>query len=557
MLSSLAIKNFAIVKELEVQWHAAMTTITGETGAGKSIAIDALSLALGERSDASAVRAGADKAEVVASFDISNLPAAQQWLEQHDLHTDEECILRRVISKEGRSRAYINGSPVPASQLKGLGNLLVSIHGQHAHQLLIKPEHQTTLLDEYAGNQTLLIRVTDAFRLWQKKRSEFNKLQQQQKDVSAQQQLLQYQVEELSEADIQADEFAYIEQEHQRLHHAQSLIADGQHALDILYQNDSGNAYSAVQSALSILHKSAAVDSNMQPSVDLLETALIQLDEGTSELRSYIEQIEVNPERLFEIEQRLNLFMDLSRKHQVLPENLHQHFQELAQELDQLGYNDDRLQQLEVEIEEAKQGYLEVAHQLSKKRYEYALELNEKITLSMADLNMAGAQFQIKLETDDTVMSAQGYDKVEFLVSANPGQPLQPLAKVASGGELSRISLAIQVIIAQRVTTPTLLFDEVDVGVSGPTATAVGKLMRKLSNNTQVICVTHLPQVACHGHQQQFVKKNTNEGHTQTHMVCLDNNGRINELARLLGGDLISDTTRANAQELLVTAQAA
>ena len=557
MLVSLTIKNFAIVKELEVQWHNAMTTITGETGAGKSIAIDALSLTLGERSDASAVRAGADKAEVVASFDVSKLPAAKTWLEQHDLHTDEDCILHRVISKEGRSRAYINGSPVPAAQLKSLGGLLVSIHGQHAHQLLIKPEHQTTLLDEYAGNNALLSKVNDAYRTWHKKRSEFNKLQQQQLELSAQQQLLQYQVEELSEVDIQADEFAFIEQEHQRLHHAQSLIADGQQALDMLSQNDSGNAYNAVQCALSILHKSVGVDSHLQSSVDLLESALIQLDEGTSELRNYIDHIEINPERLYEIEQRLNLFMDLSRKHQVTPEDLYQHYLKLSEELEQLSYNDDRLHELETEIESAKLQYLELAKKLSQQRYDFALQLNEKITQSMSELNMAGAQFEIQLTSDKAVMSALGYDRVEFLVSANPGQPLQPLAKVASGGELSRISLAIQVIIAQRVTTPTLLFDEVDVGVSGPTATAVGKLMRKLSENTQVICVTHLPQVACHGHQQQFVMKQTIEGQTMTQMKQLDEKGRVEELARLLGGDKISSTTKANAKELLYTAQAA
>ena len=557
MLVSLAIKNFAIVKQLEAQWHQAMTTITGETGAGKSIAIDALALALGERSEAGAVRAGADKAEVVASFDINKLPVAQRWLKAHDLQQDEDCLLRRLVSKEGRSRAYINGSPVPAAQLKELGSLLVSIHGQHAHQLLTKPEHQRALLDEYANNRTLLQNVAAAFQNWQNKTREFKQLQKQQEEFSAQQQLLQYQVGELDEAACQRGEFQQIEQEHQRLHHAQSLIMDGQQALEILYQEDSGNAYSAMQSALSLLHKSMSVDPQLAACVELLESALIQLNEGTSELKTYLEGIEINPERLFEIEQRLNLFMDLARKHQVPPEELYSHHQRLTNELEQLGYCDDRLEQLEQEIAEAKLEYQALATELTQIRQKYAQQLTTKISENMAHLNMTGAQFSVELVTDPELMSAQGIDKIEFLVSANPGQPLQPLAKVASGGELSRISLAIQVIIAQRVTTPTLLFDEVDVGVSGPTASAVGKLMRKLSSNTQVICVTHLPQVACFGHQQQFVMKQTQSGETETRMQRLDNPGRIDELARLLGGDKISATTKANAEELLNTAQAA
>ena len=556
MLVSLAINNFAIVKHLDVNWHAAMTTITGETGAGKSIAIDALSLTLGERSEASMVRAGADKAEVIACFDVKSLPAAKTWLEDKDLLADEECILRRVVSKEGRSRAYINGTPVPASQLKELGSLLVSIHGQHAHQQLTRPEHQRALLDEYAGNKALLTRVASAFKLWRQKVQEFEQLKQQQQEFSAQQQLLQYQVEELDQLEIQEDEFQQIEQEHQRLHHAQALILDGQQALDVLHENDAGNAYSALQSALSILHKAMGVDAKLGSCVELLEGAMIQLDEGASELRCYLERVEVNPERLFEVEQRLQLFMDLSRKHQVPPEALYEHHQKLADELNALSHSDERLLQLETEIDTARQDYQDAATALTQARETYAEELNLKISDSMSHLNMAGAEFAVRLTSDPELMSVEGNDRVEFLVSANPGQPLQPLAKVASGGELSRISLAIQVIIAARVTTPTLLFDEVDVGVSGPTASAVGKLMRKLSENTQVICVTHLPQVACYGHQQQFVMKQSSQGQTQTQMTCLDTSGRIDELARLLGGDKISSTTKANAKELLSTGQA-
>lgn len=556
MLISLAIKNFAIVSQLEVSWHKQMTTITGETGAGKSIAIDALAQALGERSDASMVRANTDKAEVIASFDISYLTSAQRWLKEHELFNDDDCILRRVISKEGRSKAYINGSQVPAAQLKAIGSLLVSIHGQHAHQLLTKPEHQRFMLDQYAGNQVILQKLKAVYTELQSKRLEFKQLTEKQAEFSAQTQLLQYQVDELNNAELIEGEYQEIEQEHKRLHHANSLLGDSQHALDILSENDSGNAYSALQSALSILHKAVNIDPNLSSTIELLDIALIQLDEGTSDLKNYIEGLELNPERLIEVESRLNLYVELSRKHQVFPELLIDKANTLTAELNQLTNSDNRLIELESEIKQAKLEYKALSSQLTESRCKFAKQLNKKITSSMQQLNMAEALFEIEIKTDEEMFSQYGSDKIEFLVSANPGQPLQPLLKVASGGELSRISLAIQVIIAQKVTTPTLLFDEVDVGVSGPTASAVGKLMRELSNNTQVICVTHLPQVACYGHQQQFVNKQTVTGATQTSMQALDQSGRVDELARLLGGDTISSTTKANAQELLSIAHA-
>jgi len=556
MLISLAIKNFAIVSQLEVNWHSQMTTITGETGAGKSIAIDALAQALGERSDASMVRANTDKAEVIAAFDISNLESAKHWLKEHELYNDDDCILRRVVSKEGRSKAYINGSQVPAAQLKAIGSLLVSIHGQHAHQLLTKPEHQRFMLDQYAGNQQLLQKLKSVYSELQSKTTEFKQLTEKQAEFSAQTQLLQYQVDELNNAELIEGEYQEIEQEHKRLHHANSLLSDSQHALDILYENDSGNAYSALQSALSILHKASNVDEKLTPTIELLDSALIQLDEGTSELKRYVDSLELNPERLIEVEQRLNLYVELSRKHQVFPELLIDKANSLTEELNKLTNSDNRLIELESEITKAKLNYKELAVDLTKSRCHFAQQLNKKITSSMQQLNMTDAVFEIEINTDSDTFTQYGSDKIEFLVSANPGQPLQPLLKVASGGELSRISLAIQVIIAQKVTTPTLMFDEVDVGVSGPTASAVGKLMRELSSNTQVICVTHLPQVACYGHQQQFVNKQTLTGVTQTSMQALDQVGRVDELARLLGGDTISATTKANAQELLSIAHA-
>lgn len=556
MLLSISIKNFAIVRELEVHWHNQMTTITGETGAGKSIAIDALSQALGERSEASVVRPGADKAEVAATFDIKKLSAAQNWLKEHDLFMEDECILRRVISKEGRSQGYINGSRVPASQLKQLGNMLVSIHGQHAHQLLTKPEHQLFLLDEYANNGALLKEVKVAYSQLKSLEKEYKQLSEQSDELNAQKQLLEYQVSELDEMSPAAGEYEEIEAEHTRLHNANGLLMDSQHALDILTENDEGNAYSALKQALNILYKTSSIDNNLASTVELLDSALIQLEEGSSELRRYQDSVELNPERLHEVEQRLSLYVDLARKHGVAPENLHQCHVELTNQLNNISYSDERVEQLAAEINTGKEQCLALCHTLSEVRQEYIVKLNKKITDSMLELNMAGAQFEIRMTTDENLTNSTGINRVEFYVSANPGQPMQPMSKVASGGELSRISLAIQVIIAQRVTTPTLLFDEVDVGVSGPTATAVGKLMNKLSNSAQVICVTHLPQVACYGHQQQFVKKQTNGSETETNMLTLDQEGRIDELARLLAGEQISNTAKANAEELLAIAHA-
>lgn len=555
MLVSLAIQNFAIVRQLEVNWHKGMTTITGETGAGKSIAIDALAQALGERSEASMVRTGANKAEVIASFDLSNLPAAQAWLDAHDLSAEQDCILRRVISKEGRSKAYINGTPVPASQLKQIGAKLVSIHGQHAHTLLTKADHQRELLDEYAGNDLLSGQVREAYNKWQKIGKEYDSLLEKQHEFNAQRQLLEYQVQELEEAQLEPGEYKNIEQEHQRLHHAQSLVADSQQALSLLYEGDEGNAYSALQHSLSMLTKSAAIDSKLDGSVELINNALIQLEEGVNELRSYNDQLEINPERLFEIESRLSTLVDLARKHQVEPDDLPEHYQRLADELKLIDDSGDRIEQLKIEQAKALEEYKHLALKLSEVRKANAEQLTQQITSSMQSLNMSGAKFELQVTTDESVTSKHGFDSVAFLVSANLGQALQPLAKVASGGELSRISLAIQVIIAQRVTTPTLLFDEVDVGVSGPTASAVGKLMKDLSQNTQVICVTHLPQVACFGHQQHFVNKYNVDNVTETKMQLLSEEDRVDELARLLGGDVISDTTRANAQELLYVAK--
>ena len=552
MLCHLHISNFAIVRALEIDWQRGMSTITGETGAGKSIAIDALSLCLGERADASVVRPGADKADIVASFDVSTLPLAQHWLTEQDLAMGHECIVRRVVSSEGRSRGYINGVQVPAQQLKALGQHLLSIHGQHAHQLLLKADYQRQLIDAFAANNVTQDATRHAWRLWQQLKKEYAELEQSQQQRDAQRQLLEYQVAELDTFAPQNDEYNDLEQEHNRLSHGNTLLSQSQQCLEMLYDDEQHNIYHALSQAHSQLEQLSGLDSNLAGIAQMLSDALVQTEEASRELRRYAEKVELDPERLAEVEERLSQWLNLARKHQISAEQLPALHQELSSQLALLTGDDNRLLQLAGQIGQAQQEYLTQAQQLSQQRQLAADTLSQHISRSMQELSMANARFNIALTTlSDEQASANGIDAIEFQVSTNPGQPLQALHKVASGGELSRISLAIQVILADKVTTPTLIFDEVDVGISGPVAAGVGRMLRQLGETTQIICVTHLPQVASQGHQQLFVEKYTDGMATETRMRQLDDEQRISEIARLLAGENISASALANARELL------
>ncbi|WP_372761627.1 DNA repair protein RecN [Pseudoalteromonas sp.] len=554
MLIGLEIKNFAIVSNLSTEWQNGMTAITGETGAGKSIAIDALSLCLGGRAEASAVRPSSEKAEVCAQFDLSALPLAQAFLEKNMLNNaDNECLLRRVVCKNGRSKSYINGSAVTAAQLKELGQYLISIHGQHAHQHLLKAEHQLQLLDAYAGHQQLVSNVSQCYKQFANLQKEFKQLELEQQQQAAQKQLLEYQVAELDEFALQVDEFEQIEAEHYKLSNSHTILATCQRELQQLYESDELNACSVLQHSAQQFAELSQYDESLASVAALLAEAAVQVEEASREVRNYTEQAELDPARLTEVENRLSGAMDLARKHHIKPQQLVEFHHTIAQQLESISNNSARLAQLETEIATALSAYQQASEQLSHSRAAYANTLNGLISESMANLSMENGVFEIALTQEpERAPNSLGFDTVSFLVSTNPGQPLQPLAKVASGGELSRISLAIQVIIAQKVTTPTLIFDEVDVGISGPTASAVGKLLRQLGKSTQVICVTHLPQVASSAHQQFFVAKEIAQGETFTQMLPLNNDGRINEIARLLGGDNISKTAKANAKELIM-----
>ncbi|MEZ9231780.1 DNA repair protein RecN [Vibrio amylolyticus] len=554
MLAHLSVNNFAIVKSLQLELSKGMTSITGETGAGKSIAIDALGLCLGGRAEAGMVRQGEEKTEVSAAFSLENNLHATRWLEDNDLLDGNDCILRRIISKEGRSRAFINGSPVPLSQLKSLGQMLINIHGQHAHHQLMKSDNQMAMLDQYAGHTNLLKNTRNAYQKWRNADNNLKQLKENSATNQAQKQLLEYQIKELNGLSLGEEEYEQLEQEHKRLSNSGELASTCQQAIELIYEGEEVNALSILQSANQSLIQLAELDEKLVDLPNMVSDALIQLEEANAELRSYLDNIDVDPARMAFVEERFSKVMSIARKHHVMPEELYQHHQDLLAQIEALDCSNERLDELEQELEEKYQAFLASAEKLHKSRNRYAKELNKLISASMHELSMEKAKFCIDIDNENTHPSPLGIDSVCFLVSTNPGQPMQPIAKVASGGELSRISLAIQVITAQKVDTPSLIFDEVDVGISGPTAAVVGKMLRTLGQSTQVLCVTHLPQVAGCGHQQLFVAKSTKSGKTETQMHTLDTEARISELARLLGGSEITQSTLANAKELLIAA---
>ncbi|MGM0520799.1 MAG: DNA repair protein RecN [Pseudomonadota bacterium] len=553
MLTQLAIQDFAIVDHLELDLTGGMTAITGETGAGKSILLGALGLCLGERADAGSVRHGCERTDLSARFDIHHLPAAQAWLSERELPADE-CLLRRVVTANGRSKAWINGQPATVSDLKALGEHLIQIHGQHAHQALMREETHLSLLDDYAGLNGKTHQLADTFRAWHSARRRLKKLSEAGSEIEAKRQLLRYQVEELDQLALEEDELPTLEDEQLQLAHAEEILRETQFAADCCADDDGG--------ALSLLHRahqhlSALPGSDkgaLANTLAMLNDAKIQIEEATSELARLSGHTELDPERLAWVEDRLGDIHRLARKHHVSPEELYAQHQQLSQELNQLDASDSDLDALSADVESLRERYRGEAKVLSDARQKAATRLGKEVQQQLAFLAMDKASFKVALESRDTP-APEGLDRVQFLISANPGQPARPLAKVASGGELSRISLAIQVVAANHSTTPSLVFDEVDVGVSGATAEIVGQLLRKLGDNGQVMTVTHLPQVAAQAHQHLHIEKRAKRNTTLTHMALLDEGGRVSELARMLGGVNLSDQTLAHAREMLHASQ--
>ncbi|TDF42193.1 DNA repair protein RecN [Alteromonadaceae bacterium M269] len=553
MLIQLTIKNFAVVKSLDIQLEQGLTAITGETGAGKSIAIDALGLCLGNRAEAGMVRPQADKADVSATFNTAKLENVKAWLKEQDLETeDDDTVIRRVISSEGRSKAYINGHAVPLQQLKILGNQLVSIHGQHAHHQLLKSDAQLAVLDNFAAHEKLQGKVKQAYTVWQQSEKEYKKLLEEKHARDDRKQLLSYQVQELDEFALQDGEFETLEVEHKRLTHSQTLLEQSQISLHKLYNAEQGNALSIVQESLEQLSELQEHDTALKPIVEMLNDASIQIEEASQELRHYTDHLDIDPLRMQQVEERYSQALDLARKHKVQPEQLAATHAVLAEEFHELQADEEQLEILKQQVTDNYEDYQNKAKQLSDSRTRAGKKLSKALLEQIQRMNMKEAKLEVSVSFDPSqTATAKGLDKVQFLVSTNPGQPLDSMEKVASGGELSRIGLAIQVIGSSNNNIPTLIFDEVDTGISGPTAAVVGQLLRQLGDSCQAMCVTHLPQVAACAHNQMFVTKFSDKQTTETHMISLSKTERIDELARLLAGDEITESAIANAKALL------
>ncbi|WP_290787083.1 DNA repair protein RecN, partial [Halomonas sp.] len=532
---------------------AGMTAITGETGAGKSILLGALGLCLGERADAGSVRHGAERTDLSARFDIAALPEARAWLEARELPEDD-CLLRRVVSANGRSKAWINGQPATVADLKALGERLIEIHGQHAHQALLREETHLRLLDDFADHRVAVGDMAETFRAWQAARRRLKRLAEDGDELIARRQLVRYQVEELDQLGLADGELKALEEEQEELAHAEERLREAQLAADCC-DSDEGGAMTLLTQAINHLSVLPGSDrGRLSEALSMLGEARIQVEEAARELHHFAEGTELDPERLAWAEQRLGEVHRLARKHHVMPEELTELHQRLQGELERLEGGDEDLEALEVEVDTLRERWRGQARQVGEARRQAATRFGKAVQEQLAFLAMGKARFEVEILERDTP-AAEGMEGVRFLISANPGQPARPLAKVASGGELSRISLAIQVVAARHSTIPSLVFDEVDVGVSGATAEIVGQLLRRLGEQGQVMTVTHLPQVAAQAHQHLHIEKHAEQETTLTRMALLDEAGRVSELARMLGGVNLSERTLAHAREMLDASQ--
>ncbi|MEX1200512.1 MAG: DNA repair protein RecN [Methylophaga sp.] len=556
MLARLSVRHLAVVEDISLQFKAGMTSLTGETGAGKSMLVDALSLVLGDRADSNMVRHGAERAEIEAAFDIhDNLPL-QSWLNEQELDDDEQCQLRRTISRDGRSKGYINGRQVPLNQLKQIGELSLDIHGQHAHQSLLRADTQRELVDIVAGNKTLLKQLRQQYRDWQQHQQQLTDLQNQSTQSQARLELLQYQVSEMAEFALTDEKIQDCLQQQQQLANAAELMQSSENALQTIFNQESGAAYDLIGIAVRDLEKLQDVEPRFAGIVETLNSALINLDESASSLRHYLDHSDLDPEQLDAVERELSQLHDLARKHHVDIEQLPTHFQALSEELDSLSSASQNLGSLEKQVSADQKACLNLCQQIRKNRQACIKDLSTQITASIQQLAMPAGKVEFVLTPyPNNEFAEHGADQVQLKVTTNPGQPAGDLAKIASGGELARISLAIQVVTAGQRTVPTLIFDEVDVGIGGGVAEIVGQHLRLLASSQQVICVTHLPQVAAQAHQQLQVSKKLTADNTHIEIQELDRPQRVEEIARMLGGMQLTQTTRLHAEEMLEQAQ--
>ncbi|HET8552089.1 MAG TPA: DNA repair protein RecN [Gammaproteobacteria bacterium] len=556
MLTYIHIRNFAIVDALELELSDGLSVLTGETGAGKSILVDALGFVLGDRADSAVLRDSASQAEVSAEFDLADASAAVAWLAEHDLSDPDadsnNCLLRRVLTAEGRSRGYVNGRPAPMQTLQAIGEQLVDIHGQHAHQSLLRADVQMTLLDGFGHCEAQRDRVATLYRDWKTAAGKLAALTTANENRAEKLDLLRYQVHELVALALEANEPAELDAEHARLANAGRLIEGCQRALGLLFDDDEASAQQLIAAAESELRRLVELDPALRPATELAASAAVSAAEAADELRHHLDALDIDPARLEWVENRIGSIHDLARKHHVAADELPAVLERLQGELEDLDQSEERLDALKTAVHKLETDYREAAEALHAARDKAARKLDAEIGAAMQELGMPGGRFVTEVTPrEDGKFTAHGTDRITFTVSANPGHPPRPLAKVASGGELSRIALAIQVIGARADALPSLVFDEVDAGIGGGVAEIVGRQLRALGETRQVLCVTHLPQVASQAHCHFRVDKQTGKNTTRTTIAALDENERIEELARMLGGVKITDTTRKHAREMM------
>ena len=556
MLLSITINNYTLVDSLEIEFSGGTTVITGETGAGKSLILDALSMALGDRADSTTIRQGKDRAQITACFDITAIPEAKQWLENQDFNDENECILRRIYTTEGRSKGYINGQPCTMQQLQQLGDILVDLHSQHEHQSLLRRNTHRKLLDEFSNSTELADQVNCYFQDWHAATKKLHDLAAQSDNLHARRELLEFQVEELQEFNLDPNYLEQLELEQQNLANADQIIQDSQKLLAISDQNETFNLRDGFNQSLSILSQLKHKPEALEEAEQLLQSGLIQVDEAVRCIEQHIDRFEANPQRLQQIEDELGLIFQLARKHRVDRLQLEEELDQLKSELEQLTAGDQNLEALQQQVDQFADLYKQAATELSLVRQQSAVEMSQQINYQLQQLSMAGAELLVKLTpVEENNFKSYGLEDIELVISTNPGQAYKPLAKVASGGELSRVSLAIQVVAAANCNIPTVVFDEVDVGIGGSTADIVGELLKQLGSKGQVISVTHQPQVAAHAHHHYVVSKITENSGTESTIENLNKARRVEELARMLGGAKVTEQTLSHASELFDLAQ--
>ena len=549
-LATLFVRDFAIVHRLDLELNTGLTVLTGETGAGKSILVDALALALGARAETDSIRDGADSAEVLASFELSPGEDATHWLREQELTDGQTCITRRLVYRDKPSKAYINGRPVTILVLKELGNLLVDIHGQHEHQSLLRRGSQRQVLDDYADIQPQVEELGQLYENLRSLRSRHRALSRESDDQLARMDLLRYQINELEKLELGDGEYRDLEQEHSSLAHASDLTEGMQYAAHALYDGEDTTVNRTLAQCIQKLDALSEYSNDVGEVSTLLSEALVYVEEAASQLHHKLDRVELDPERLAWVERRIGIMVDLARKHKCDPDRLNETLASLSAELSDIDNMDTSAEELEQQIQQIQRHYHNLAQKVSFARSKAARRLSSAVTEQMQGLGMRGGQFDVSIATMETEPTRFGYDHIEFQVRSNKAQPPKPLTKVASGGELSRISLAIQVVTASVGRVPSLIFDEVDVGIGGGIAEIVGQKLRALSRSRQVLCITHLPQVASQGCEHLQIRKQEDKG-VRINVTRLDARSRVDEIARMLGGIKVTEQTRANAEDML------